>query len=738
MPLWRLAAGDGYVWAAQEGGPELARISTASGRVERFRPVNSPSTGLAAGDGSLFVASDGQIARVVPGNGSSGNSIPYHGSGRITYGDGALWSLDGPHLLRKLDPNTGRELARARLDGTVNDVAIGGGLVWAAVAPDATLVALDERTLRVRHRFAAGADPERLSFASGRVWIANSAARAVSALDPRTGARKRLAVGAMPTSVAYGDGVVWTGTVPEPPALPPAGGPELRLSLPGAYITLDPAVSHSTADEQLEEATCANLLGYPDVAGPAGKRLRPEAAAAMPRVSADGRTYTFHIRSGFRFSPPSNEAVTAATFKHSLERAFSPKLGRGVRGPSDAPAIVGLPAFFAGKAAHVSGIQAKGNTLSITLTAPAGDFLTRISLPHLCPVPLSVPIRPLPAERVLPSSGPYYISSAADGRIVLLPNPGYGGDRPRRWARIVYTLDVPTPHAVALVDRGELDYLPLDFDSDSLLWRYTVLERALRARQRSAPALLPDDGRLPRLHRAQRQPPALPRRADAARRQLRARPAATHARVPRHPGRRDRPAFRPRLPGRRRSIRSTGPTWPRRAGWQATARAMPCSRTARSSPGRRRRAQGRAAREGRPRADRDRRLDRAHRRVPAGVRRGLEPGRPADGDELRLGREDPLPYLDRALATGRFASALGPGPWNSPSFRRRFEAARSLRGQARTRAYASLERELMRAAPFAVYGTFSGGQYVSPRIGCEVTTAATAILDLVALCPRPA
>ena len=44
----------------------------------------------------------------------------------------------------------------------------------------------------------------------------------------------------------------------------------------------------------------------------------------------------------------------------------------------------------------------------------------------------------------------------------------------------------------------------------------------------------------------------------------------------------------------------------------------------------------------------------------------------------------------------------------------------------------------MRAAPFAVYGTFSFGQYVSPRIGCEVTTAATALLDLVALCVRRA
>ena len=51
VPLGRLAIGDGFVWAAQDGGPELARISIATGRLERFRPGDSPSSGLAAGDG---------------------------------------------------------------------------------------------------------------------------------------------------------------------------------------------------------------------------------------------------------------------------------------------------------------------------------------------------------------------------------------------------------------------------------------------------------------------------------------------------------------------------------------------------------------------------------------------------------------------------------------------------------------------------------------------------------------
>ncbi len=104
------------------------------------------------------------------------------------------------------------------------------------------------------------------------------------------------------------------------------------------------------------------------------------------------------------------------------------------------------------------------------------------------------------------------------------------------------------------------------------------------------------------------------------------------------------------------------------------------------------------------------------------------------GSEVR----DPASFLERAVEPGAYGAAMGPGPWSSPAFRRRLEHARSLRGAARTAAYRGIERELMRAAPFAVYGTFSGGQYVSPRIGCRAANGSSDLLDLLALCPRPA
>jgi hypothetical protein len=84
----------------------------------------------------------------------------------------------------------------------------------------------------------------------------------------------------------------------------------------GDFTSRDPALNASFTPQanQFEYAVCAKLLNYPDRSGRAGGVLIPEVAHAMPHVSADERTYTFELRRGFRFSPPSGEPVTAAAF----------------------------------------------------------------------------------------------------------------------------------------------------------------------------------------------------------------------------------------------------------------------------------------------------------------------------------------------------------------------------------------------------------------------------------------
>src|SRR5207247_6208832 len=108
-------------------------------------------------------------------------------------------------------------------------------------------------------------------------------------------------------------------------------GPTIRaggvLSVDSAdeIDSLDPAIANTLPSWTIMYATCAGLFNYPDRPAPAGSRPEPEVAAALPVRSVDGKTYTFTIKRGFRFSPPSNTPVTAQTFKFSIHGARSAK-----------------------------------------------------------------------------------------------------------------------------------------------------------------------------------------------------------------------------------------------------------------------------------------------------------------------------------------------------------------------------------------------------------------------------
>jgi len=97
---------------------------------------------------------------------------------------------------------------------------------------------------------------------------------------------------------------------------------------------------------------------------------------------------------------------------------------------------------------------------------------------------------------------------------------------------------------------------------------------------------------------------------------------------------------------------------------------------------------------------------------------------------------DPAPFLDDALSSSVFGSKPPPGPWNKPAFRRRLRHAYSLRGDARREAYRHVDDELMRMAPFAVFGSWLWSEYISPKVGCKLFQAEYGFLDLGALCKR--
>jgi ABC-type transport system substrate-binding protein/DNA-binding beta-propeller fold protein YncE len=732
-PGERIASGGGFVWVtADRVGAAVVGIDVRTGRIaRRFTVETGPAgRGIAFGDGSLWLAGSAELVRV---DAVSGRVLHRFStlSTWVAFADGAVWVADGDGSVAKIDPIANRIVARTRLGRWLSDLTVGDGFVWVSVIGDNAIYKLSEDDLSVQKALPSGADPERLSTAAGQIWVANTAARVVSVVAEDTGARQQLVTGSEPATVMFHDGFVWTGAAPPQPPLP-KGGVELRISLQSS-MNADPVQRGAPIDDQLSYATCANLLNYADSAGPDGTRLRPEIAAAIPSLSHDGRTYTFRIRPGFRFSPPSNEAVTAETFRHTIERTLSPHTQQVW---PYAPDIVGASAYSAGKAAHISGIAARGDTLSIALVKPAGDFLTRISMDVFCPVPLSVPVDPRRAIGPIASAGPYYIATIDAHRTVLERNPNYTGHRPRRAARIVFVNNVPTPKAVALADSGQLDYVPPDFHSDLLApggpldRRYGPMSAAARAgRQRYFLHVRPlvdtmvFNTRRPlfrdvRLRQAVNY--ALDRRALATAYF----DAPAEGIIPQ--------AVRPY---------ETGHVYPIN---------RPDLRTARLLAGRqRRRAVLLAPCD--PMLSSVTAVVRSElARIGIAVTIVLKPGTCDPRDvaaefkhaDLMIGTNigrgptdrDPAPFFDDVLTHGAWGSPLGPGPWNAPAFRARLKEAGALSGRARVAVYGRLDDELSRAAPLVVYGSFLYDEYFSPRVGCKVFQAFYLQVDLGALC----
>lgn len=110
----------------------------------------------------------------------------------------------------------------------------------------------------------------------------------------------------------------------------------------------------------------------------------PNLAAAPPAVSTDLKTLTFKIRPGVKFH--NGRAIVAGDFKYAWERMLNPKMQSW--GASYLSSIVGANAMMAGKATHLDGVEAQGDsTLIVHLTAPDFTILNALTQPITAPVP---------------------------------------------------------------------------------------------------------------------------------------------------------------------------------------------------------------------------------------------------------------------------------------------------------------------------------------------------------------
>ncbi|MDQ4029766.1 MAG: ABC transporter substrate-binding protein [Actinomycetota bacterium] len=241
-------------------------------------------------------------------------------------------------------------------------------------------------------------------------------------------------------------------------------GGTIRVNMPGSDIDdIDPSIAYGTYSWSMMYAVGLKLLNYSDAPAPAGSRLRPEGASSFS-VSRDGKTYTFVIRGGNRFS--NGKPVTARSYAYAINRS----LDRGLQSPAfqfisdpSGSNIVGAQDVRDGKADKARGVRVKGNRLTIQLTRPDATFLAKITMPFFqamdqTTLPRSKKVNSVANRNDLATAGPYYISFREPNRTVIMSrNPFYRGNRPRNADRFEFRANVDPEASYRQIVAGEVD-----------------------------------------------------------------------------------------------------------------------------------------------------------------------------------------------------------------------------------------------------------------------------------------
>ncbi|HEX7083662.1 MAG TPA: ABC transporter substrate-binding protein [Gaiellaceae bacterium] len=226
----------------------------------------------------------------------------------------------------------------------------------------------------------------------------------------------------------------------------------LNFGSAGADVDFtDPALAYGVLSWQIEYETCLQLVNYPDKTGAAGSQLQPDAAAAMPVISNGGKTYTFTIKKGLKFSD--GATVSPADFVWAFNRDANPAMQSPVI--PFITDVVGVNDVVNKKAKAVTGVKADGQKFIINLTKPDGALLAKLTMPFFCAVERAkTPIDPK-GLNTLPGAGPYYIASRTPGKqLVLKKNPFYKGDRPARSSTMVFTMNTNDQQTYLQVTNG--------------------------------------------------------------------------------------------------------------------------------------------------------------------------------------------------------------------------------------------------------------------------------------------
>jgi YVTN family beta-propeller protein len=254
-----IAAGGGFVWAANLNGKSVTQVDVGSRKVVETISLQATPTGVAFGHRHLWAAHGltGQVTRIDP---ELGGQKPFDdvaktkrrsSDGAVAAGPTGVWAVFGDGTMARIDPTSGAvdsDLIEALNRPTA--VIEAAGMVWVVSSGDSTVYRFNPATFRVGplggtgvgRRSSAiaygfgfgwvastgvdlvlqihastnspisipvGDEPVAVAVGAGAVWVANAGDGTVSRIDPRTRDVEAIEIGNRPSGIVFADGLVW-------------------------------------------------------------------------------------------------------------------------------------------------------------------------------------------------------------------------------------------------------------------------------------------------------------------------------------------------------------------------------------------------------------------------------------------------------------------------------------------------------------------------------------------------
>jgi peptide/nickel transport system substrate-binding protein len=186
-------------------------------------------------------------------------------------------------------------------------------------------------------------------------------------------------------------------------------------TLRGNYVSfpdaLDPSLAFSLEAATALHDTYIPLLTYAPENGKAGVELIPGLAKALPKIDDGGRRYTLQLRPGMKYSD--GTPVRASDFRASIERLYRVNS----LGSTFYTGIVGAERFAKTKKGGIAGIEADdvSGKIVIHLNRPSGTFSYTLGLTFAALLPPGTPDEDQTTNPP-PATGQYMITAVKPGR----------------------------------------------------------------------------------------------------------------------------------------------------------------------------------------------------------------------------------------------------------------------------------------------------------------------------------